>query len=123
MVHYSNFDGIEITVEEKAKPTTGRDRPSLVNFKNRFIFVSGGSNPQNWDQYYRSVEYYDIATDTWSAAAPLNKARSYHSSCCMGDFIYVFCGQQKGGRFTDTIERLDAESMINGNALACWELT
>ena len=93
LMHYSGFDGVEITVEEKATPTTGRDRPSLVNFKNRFIFVSGGTNPQNWDQYYRSVEYYDIATDTWSAAAPLNKSRSYHSSCSLGDFIYVFCGQ------------------------------
>ena len=120
-MHYKGFDGNKITVTEKAKPTIGRDRPSLVSYKNRYIFLSGGANPQNWDQCYKSVDYYDITSDSWSEAPSLRKARSNHSSCIHGDFIYVFCGQKKNGILSDSIERLDAQGVITGNTLASWD--
>ena len=38
------------------------------------------------------VERYLIKEDSWDELADLNVARFAASSCCHGDYIYLFCG-------------------------------
>ena len=80
-----------ISCSEKEKPLQGRHYPSFLNFKDRYLYISGGEN--KWaTTYYDSVDRYDILANEWTSAPKLNKKRAYHSSCTLEDFIYVFCG-------------------------------
>ena len=50
---------------------------------------------------------YDIENDLWSKASYLNHGRSYHSSCSLKNYLYVF-----GGDRNKTVERLDTSVEI-----------
>ena len=81
---------------EKARPSIPRRFPSLVNFCDKILFVSGGWNPSDIKHFHNSVERYDIARDVWSAAPALNVPRMNHSSCVLGyNAIYAFFGRNK----------------------------
>ena len=90
----SNGDAA-ITARILAEPLTPRERPSLVNFADQCIFISGGRGLSDFsrrnDLY--NVEKYDIKRNTWSKAPDLCIARMNHSSCVLDDtLIYTFCG-------------------------------
>ena len=76
---------------DKAKLISNRCMPSLTNFKNEYVYVSGGMNPES-KYIMASVDRYEISTNTWSKTQPMTKPRSCHSSCALNDFIFVFCG-------------------------------
>ena len=40
----------------------------------------------------RTVEIYDPMGDFWELMPDLNVGRSNHSSCCLNDSLYIFCG-------------------------------
>ena len=97
----------------RADPPTPRFSPSLVNYHDLYIFVSGGENPRKNTEKLTSVDRYDIANDRWSpsgAVPPLNQKRHSHSSCTLGDFIYVCCGYD-GSLFLSSIERLNVKAL------------
>ena len=56
---------------EKSVLPTYREYPSLVNYRNKFLFNSGGYNPY-FSKYHDSVDVYDIEKDEWSRAPKLN---------------------------------------------------
>jgi N-acetylneuraminic acid mutarotase len=53
-----------------------------------------------------SVERYDVATDTWTAVAPLPSARSDLAAAAVGGKVYVFGGCNASG-FLDTVNVYD----------------
>ena len=64
-----------------------RGSPSLTNYKDSHVFLTGGEN-QSLDRkkksdYLSSVEVYNIETDTWFPAPSLKRARFSHSSCSL----------------------------------------
>ena len=73
----------------KAPMLAARDYPAFCNFNNVAIIVSGGRTSR---KLFTEVERYDIARDTWTPMAPLNEGRVLHSSCTLGNRVYVFCG-------------------------------
>lgn len=62
-------------VSEKTKPLEPRAYPSLVNFHDSFIFVSGGLEVKvvgAFEAYLKSVNVYDISKGEWRNAPPLH---------------------------------------------------
>ena len=51
----------------------------------------------------RSAERYDLQKDKWEEIAGLNQARQSHSSCSLGDSVYIFDGDSNE---KDNIEKL-----------------
>ena len=98
----SNFTKID-----KAKCKHAREFPAICNWKDKFIFLSGG------DGGWRSVEKYDIADDKWEVIKPeMSIVRRRHSSCSLGNYIYVICGYNCHEKiFTNSIERLDVSKI------------
>ena len=73
------------------------------------------------DQIFDSVDVYDIMKNNWSEAPPLITARKQHSSCALGNFIYVVAGagysNTNGTQILsklNTIEQLDAGDLAKG---------
>lgn len=78
-----------------AAALTHRAAPSICNYVEEFIFFSGGFDPNTMESI-KTVDIYDVHTDRWSTdAPPLNQARAFHSSCALGNMLYVLCGRQK----------------------------
>ena len=71
---------------------------SLTNYKDRFLFVSGGqANPRTASGLklcilIESVYKYDVSNDSWLIAPYMNHKRKLHSSCAVGNNIYAFFG-------------------------------
>ena len=54
-------------------------------------------------------------TDRWSYDSPaLNVGRVFHSSCSLGDCIYVFGGRDRRNAFLNSIECLDVAKLLTG---------
>ena len=62
------------------------------------------------------TQIYSVAKNCWQTGPDLVQARFSHSSCCLGDKIYVFGGNQPIGKFLNTIEILNANSLITSVA-------
>ena len=108
-------DGHSIfSCESKADSQYARFWPALCSFQDRYIFVSGG-------EFQDSVERYDCASDSWSLMPALNGNRHKHSSCALGNVIYVICGASGyNDELQNTIESLDTR-LISSMA-ASWEI-
>ena len=63
-----------LEVKEMARPGMVRFGPSLVAYRDMWIFVLGGKQ-------LHSVEAYSIAEDKWLTAPNLNRERTDASSC------------------------------------------
>ena len=88
---------------------------SITSFKDQTIFVIGGRDILDPSKKYGSVEAYSIKSDSWRITSEINKPRSEFSSCSLGDFIYISCGNM--GSLSESklgIERLDAQAMLSG---------
>ena len=71
----------------------------------RFIFMSGGLSGQDM-MPFNAVERYDSMRDTWERFPSLNMARSMHSSCTIGNMLYVIGGRDSGSQEINSIEKL-----------------
>ena len=89
--------------------------PSLTKFDGRWIFVIGGRdatyltftpNPSH------SIpnSYFDTVNETWSTFTSLKPMRFGHSSCELGDMLYVFSGLGH-----NNIERINAREIVMGD--------
>ena len=97
LIHYFNLNsntGLKPLTKIMAKPLRPRIGPSLVNFANKFLFVSGG-RIKHGEEESKSVDFYNIQKNTWSPAPAMNVARSSHSSCVLGEQIFAFCGANR----------------------------
>ena len=55
----------ELKAIEKAKPLKPRVYPSLVNFMDSYIFVSGGEEIYSTGTYLSSMNVFIVAQDRW----------------------------------------------------------
>ena len=98
-------------MSELASPINVRSCPSLVNFRSKFLFISGGYDPTSNSEFYNSVDMYDHSKNTWSAAPSMNWARSSHSTCVVnGNSVYAFFGYTSQQGFLESVEKLDVPS-------------
>ena len=44
----------------------------------------------------------------------MNQSREYHSQCTLGEFLYVFFGRNQNNPNLNTIEKINADNIING---------
>ena len=113
----------EIKAIERAKPLRPRGYPSLVNFQDRFIFVSGGEDLTTCSvtskEYLSSTDVFDVAKNEWRRAPRLNQPRANHSTCVLGDFLYTCCGSGGTGKLA-SIEAFDAASFVQGKHKIRW---
>ena len=78
-------EGVLGTVYKMQAPSVRRVGPSLVNFRDSWIFVISGEK-------LHQVEAYSIQNNKWYAAPNINKVRADASSCSQGRYIYAFGG-------------------------------
>ena len=83
-------------------PYKVRRFPSLCKASDEFLFLIGGANR---DDYMNSCVRYDVQKNQWEDMSFLNEGRMSHSSCFLGDKIYVFAGRNAQG-LIDSIESL-----------------
>ena len=91
---------------------TYRDWPAAA-FLDGKIYITGGQPPQG--ENLRSVEVFDISTDTWSNGPDMGSARYYHSAASMGGKIYVIGGVP----FVEGVWQGDSVEVLNPN-LGSW---
>ena len=70
----------------------------------RFIFIVGGRDPISG--FSALVQRYDLSTDIVKQLPDLSIARSYLTTCCIGDALYAIGGKGKDG-CVNSIEKLD----------------
>lgn len=72
-----------------------------------------------------TVDQYFIDSDIWTDDTPLlNVARQGHSSCALGENIYVFGGVGEGNVDLNSIERLNLNvaNLLNDDFQSQWTL-
>ena len=89
-------------------PFTNRSSIALANYHDKFIFVTGGCS-QNPYHITANVYCYEISTDTWKMATPMNDNRYDHSSCALGNSLYVCAGKNERDEPIFSIERAVVE--------------
>ena len=102
-----------------ARPSHGEyggEPGALTAYKNRHLFLTGGLMMKPY--VCTDIDVYSIDRDQWSSCPKLNIARQNHSTCILGDKLYVSCGQ---GRGADSIEVANCIDLIDGNS-AAWQL-
>ena len=50
------------------------------------------------------MNFFDLKQKRWTQGPLLNNCRDSHSSCCLGQYVYVFAGDENG-----SIESLQVE--------------
>ena len=117
-IRYSNLDCVKITKTELVAPEIARLGASVTNFKNKLVVVAGGTNEIGSD--YATVEIYSLVDEKWTKAPKLNERRCNHSSCTLGDSVYLFgC---TGGISSSAIEWLDFEAHLRGHYQPHWNI-
>ena len=111
--------------------------PSMVNFKDRAIYMIGRmmsppsgtefSDPYEYDNAIMECgrcERYGISTGVWQTRSRLNKMRMLSTHCALGDFIYTFFGltDDDEGSKIDSIERFNAQDDLCGHSPTWTEL-
>ena len=92
----------------------------LTNYKNKFLFVSGGVEA---NAVVKRVAKYNAKIGTWSTAPSMNQGRKLHNSVAVGHKIYVFFGFKEYDQMCKSVEALNAEFHINNkSAVSNWEL-
>ena len=76
---------------------------SFCRLQEKYIVVTGGTNRDFIDALC-SAGRYDCQNDMWEQIASLNEARMDHSSCSIGDSVYIFDGDSE---VNHQIEKLD----------------
>ena len=78
------------------------------------IFVSGGYN----ESPMASVEFYTMASDTWSSVGSLKEARQYHSLNFLGHQTLAIAGGWGGGAPLGTVEVFNGTQWSNALELS-----
>ena len=113
---FTEFDKESVVKKELKDPFFDkRVGFSLANFYDQMIFFSGGQLTESSEKF-SEVFYYKTQTDEWIRAPAFNQVRFGHSSCFLGDTLYVYGGGSRGDsmfpmeRLTNVSGTLDASS-------------
>ena len=102
-----------MTVEEKAPlGNSAIDMATLANFKDKFVFISGGIPAGAMYCVNNKVNMYDIKLNFWSKCPNRVYAGANHSMLCVGRWLYILFGSHGGLCGVNVphnyMERLDA---------------
>ena len=64
------------------------DGASLTSLRDQFIFLTGGHK-----KFIAKAKRYDLKRDKWEQLPELNVGRCNHSSCTIGNALYVIGGR------------------------------
>ena len=93
------YDPVANSWTTKAPMPTARERFAVAAVGG-VIYVFGGLVPDaSFVKKTTSVEAYDVATNTWSAKAPLRTARDSLASAAIGGVVYVMGGRVDAAPF------------------------
>ena len=113
---YLGFESDTISVQNKARPLFIKIQPALANFRDKFIFCTGGApngRPYSIDEYGlndNSCTMYDIEKDVWTVGPTMLRHRWKHSCCILGDHLYTFSGMGMSSlEDIDSIQMIDAK--------------
>ena len=67
---------------------------TAVNYKDRYIFVFGGTDGSAHRECLKTVERYDPQTDRWSYVSPMHQPRSSAFAFVHNEKIYVIGGER-----------------------------
>ena len=98
---------------EVATPRVKRDCFALCNLQNTALFLTGGTNNEQHLDTLNSVECYNIEKNEWVKAPSLNINRQMHSSCAIGNSVYVFCGIGYFKCSINSIEKLSNATSVS----------
>ena len=70
---------------------------SLCPVDNKYVYLTGGKYNEPKDPVLAQCARFNIDTEEWQVLADMNVARFNHSSCQLGQKVYVFCGVGKRG--------------------------
>ena len=88
-----------LNVKPLPKLLSERSWHNSIFIPNQYIFVISGL-------HNKSVDIFDIETNTWKTDSELNEIRCECSSCLINDtYLYVFCGFLHNFGFINSIER------------------
>ena len=65
----------------------------MCSYINRYAIVTGGCLGVNVKNS-SSTFSFDTWKERWSELPSFNSERHGHSSCALGDYVYIFAGQQ-----------------------------
>ena len=91
----------------------------MANFDDQLIFITGGEILAGGDASNQAF-YYEVKTDRWMRAPPMAETRYYHSSCVLGNSLYVYGGYNEDSKLP--LERLANLNKGIDGASHCWEV-
>jgi len=95
-------------------PFARRTRDHSAVYLDGKIYKFGGWDYTNARNY---VDIYDIATDTWTAGAPMPNARYWIDGGAIGNYIYLAGGYDTAARSDLQIYDVTANSWFTGTAM------
>ena len=79
---------VKTLLSEPLMNQEGRVYACVINFQNKALYVTGGQHRRK----RHDAQKFNLETNRWEAIPKLNKTRYRHSSCAIGDRVYVFGG-------------------------------
>ena len=88
--------------------------PSLANYKDKFVILSGGVPDGSNLVPSQQVHMYNCERNMWKDCPEMNTPRQKHSSIVLGKMLYVFFGIGRSSLNTHnkSIERLDVHAHL-----------
>ena len=105
---------------EKLHLTFSFKRASQTSMQAQFIFISEGYNRDG--QIVNDVERYDSMRDRWESLPRLNVARCFHSSCTLGNTLYVLGGKDENRQLKNSFEKLGNIAGPVQDTFSRWQL-
>ena len=109
----SRVNTLEIYDPATDRWTTGAPMPTARSYTavqaiDGKLYVAGGHNGANSNQFLRTLEVYDPATNTWASKSPMPTGRFTPASGVIGGRFYVACGYIAGPAIqTNVVESYD----------------
>ena len=96
--------------EEKAPMPTARTMLAVAASGTRLFAVGGQSLDGNFDlEVHDTLEIYESATDSWSAAAPMPTARGQLAAAIVGNTLFALGGFDPSTGDVEAFEAFDTE--------------
>ena len=98
-------------------PRIPRKEPTLANYRDRYVLMSGGINTRIKGDT-SSVDIYSVEENLWYIGPAMNAKRCHHSMCVMeSGHVYVIGGRLGTKEHHNNVECLDAHKLFDVDGL------
>ena len=91
--------------------------PSLVNYDNNYLYLSGGHVDSVSSL---KVRRFSIEKSEWTESPDLNQSRYNHSSCVLSGTLYVFGGYCEESKWIASMESLNVREDVKETQAVIW---